>query len=141
MSDIKAFLQPPVMNETKEVIISKRFKGEDGNPTPFIIRVIDQETNEKLLKQSAKKVKMNGRVLQEIDTEKYGKLLVIACVIKPNFKDTELCDYYKTIDPLEVPSRMLTVGEYNRLIYKIKQLNELVTSDDEIDELGEEAKN
>ena len=35
MGDIKAFLQPPVTDETQEVIISKRFKGEDGKPVPF----------------------------------------------------------------------------------------------------------
>ena len=52
MGDIKAFLQPPVLNETKEVIISKRFKDENGKPIPFVIRVIDQETNDRLIKQA-----------------------------------------------------------------------------------------
>ena len=31
MSVLKGFLQPSPMEETKEVIISERFKGEDGN--------------------------------------------------------------------------------------------------------------
>ena len=71
MSDIKAFLQPPAMNETKEVVISKRFKGADGNPVPFVLRVIDQETNNKLIRQATKKVKVNGQIMQELDNEKY----------------------------------------------------------------------
>ena len=54
MGDIKAFLQPPVLNETKEVIISKRFKDENGKPVPFVIRVIDQETNDRLTKKATK---------------------------------------------------------------------------------------
>ena len=57
MGDIKAFLQPPVTDETQEVIISKRFKGEDGKPVPFVIRVIDQATNNRLLKRATKKGK------------------------------------------------------------------------------------
>ena len=141
MSDIKAFLQPPAMNETKEVVISKRFKGADGNPVPFVLRVIDQETNNKLIRQATKKVKVNGQIMQELDNEKYGKLLVQSCVVEPNFKDSEQCSYYKTLDPLEVPGRMLTVGEYNRLVYAIKELNELITSEDELAALEEEAKN
>lgn len=141
MSNIKAFLQPPVMDETREVVISKRFKGADGEPAPFIIRVIDQETNTKLIRQATKKVKSNGQIMQELDNEKYGKLLVQTCVVEPNFKDAELCSYYKTMDPLDVPGRMLTIGEYNRLVYAIKELNELVTSEDELSALEEEAKN
>lgn len=70
MGDIKAFLQPPVMNEEKEVVISKRFRGEDGKPVPFVIRVIDQETNGKLLKQAMRKTKLNGQIVQELDSDK-----------------------------------------------------------------------
>lgn len=140
MGDIKAFLQPPVLNETKEVIISKRFKDENGKPIPFVIRVIDQETNDRLIKQATKKGR-GGPSVQGFDDMKYGKLLINACVVTPNFKDSELCAYYKTVDPLEVPGRMLTVGEYNRLVRAIRELNELVTSDEDFDELDEEAKN
>lgn len=141
MSDIKNFLIPPIINETKKVIVSERFKGEDGTPIPFVIRVIDQETNEKLYKQASKKTKSNGRVLREIDEDKYGKLLVMACVVEPNLKDAELCAYYKTVDPLDVPGRMLTMGEYSKLVREIRKFNEISTSDEEIEELEEEAKN
>lgn len=139
--DIKAFLQPPVMNEEKEVIISKRFKGADGKPVPFVIRVINQETNGKLLKQATKKTKSSGQLIQELDSDKYGKLLVQACVVEPDFRNSDLCAYYKTVDPLDVPGRMLTVGEYNRLVSAIKEINELVTTEDEYSAMEEEAKN
>lgn len=141
MGDIKAFLQPPVMDETKEVVISKRFKGDDGEPVPFKIRVIDQETNSRLQKQATKKTKVNGQLIQELDNDRYGKLLVAACVLTPNFKDSEICAYYKTMDPLDVPGRMLTVGEYSRLVLEIKQTNGFITSDDDLVEAEEEAKN
>ena len=140
MGDIKAFLQPPVMDETKEVIVSKRFKGEDGKPVPFVIRVIDQETNNKLLKRATKTEKSNGRVSKELDNVLYGKLLLAACVVSPNFKDTELCDYYKTKDPLDVPGRMLSSREYARLVKEINRLNEFADTE-EYEENEEEAKN
>ena len=129
MADIKAFLLPPVMDETKEVVITKRAVDENGKPVPFVIRVIDQAT---------KKNRSNGRAVQELDTELYGKLLVGACVVQPNFKNAELCAYYKTVDPLEVPGRMLTMGEYNLLVRKIRELNDIVDNDEDLEE---EAKN
>lgn len=141
MGDIKAFLLPPVMEETKEVVITKRAVDESGKPVPFIIRVIDQETNNRLVKQATRKSKMNGQLVRELDDDKYGKLLVNACVVSPNFRDSELCAYYKTADPLDVPGRMLTVGEYNRLVREIKKLNDLALDEEELNELSEEAKN
>ena len=141
MGDIKAFLLPPVMEETKEVVITKRAVDESGKPVPFVIRVIDQETNNRLVKQATRKTKMNGQLVRELDDDKYGKLLVSACVVSPNFKDSELCAYYKTADPLDAPGRMLTVGEYNRLVREIKKINDLVSDEEELNELTEEAKN
>lgn len=141
MADIKAFLLPPVMDETKEVVITKRAVDENGKPIPFVIRVIDQETNDRLLKRAMKKTRANGRIVQELDTDKYGKLLVDACVVTPNFKDSELCAYYKTTDPLDVPGRMLTMGEYDLLVKEIRNLNEMIGDDDSLEELEEEAKN
>ena len=56
MSVLKAFLQPPTTNETKEVYID-RFKDEDGKVVPFKIRKISQSENEVLGRQSQKKRK------------------------------------------------------------------------------------
>ena len=141
MADIKAFLQPPVLGEEKDVLVSKRFRDEDGKPVPFTIRVIDQETNGRLLKRATKRTKMDGQIVEELDSDRYGKLLVDACVVFPNFKSVEVCEHYKTTDPLEVPGRMLNVGEYNRLVREIKIFNELTDDDNEFAQLKEEAKN
>lgn len=139
MGDIKAFLLPPVMEETKEVVITKRAKGPDGKPVPFILRRIDQETNDKLLRRAQRKVKNNGQFIIETDNEKFAKLLVQACVVEPDFKDAELCAYYKTVDPLDVPGRMLSSGEYAKLMREINDLNGF--EDDMFDAIEEKAKN
>ena len=137
MGDIKAFLLPPVMEETKEAAITKRAKGPDGKPVPFVLRAIDQETNDRLIRRAQRTSKVNGQTVRELDTEKYGRLLISACVIEPNFKDAELCAYYKTVDPLDVPGKMLSSGEYAKLMQEINSLNGF----EDIDGLEETAKN
>lgn len=139
MSDIKAFLLPPVMEETKEVVITNRAKGPDGKPIPFKLRRIDQETNSKLVKQAQKKKKVNGQIVTELDSARFGNLLILACVIEPDFKNSEICAHYKTVDPLEVPERMLSSGEYAKLMEEINKLNGF--DDDTTEAIEETAKN
>ena len=127
MSVLKGFLQPSPMEETKEVIISERFKGEDGQPLPFKIRKIDNETAGALLKKCTKNEKIHGQVIQTTDNNKYTNKLILACVIEPNFRDAEMCDYYKVINPEDVPGRMLSVGEFNRLAEAIMDFNDFDT--------------
>lgn len=140
MSGLKAFMKPPVTDTTEDVIISDRFTDEDGKVQPFKIRIISQEINESLHKQASRPIKKNGVVVgSETDTAKYGNLLLVACVVSPNFKDSELCSYYKTKDPTDVPARMLTAGEYGRLIKAVNRINGFTV--DEAETLEEEAKN
>lgn len=137
MSVLKGFLQPSPKGEKKEVIISKRFKGEDGKPLPFTIQTIDQDTNERLINMSTDRKKHKGSVEEKFDHEKYGKRLIAECTVEPNFKDSEMCSYYGVVDPLEVPGRMLSVGEYKKLVDEINELNGFVDAED----IEDEAKN
>ena len=137
MSALKAFLQPSVEGVTKEVIISERFKGEDGKPVPFVIKAISQKENEKLARMSRKTAKVDGVPVEKTDSILYTRRLILACVQEPDFSDQELCKYYGTEDPLEVRSQMLSVGEYNRLSNAILELNDMKS----MGEKSEEAKN
>ena len=141
--DLRAYMQPPVVNETKTVYPSKRLRGADGKPAPFVIRVIDQETNNKLIKQATEKKKANGRLVETLNSEKYGNLLIQACVVEPDLKNAELCSYYKTMNPVDTINRMLSVGEYNRLVREIKLLNEIdeLADDEDAEIVEEELKN
>lgn len=142
MSGLKAFMKPPVTDTTKDVIISDRFTDEDGKVQPFKIRIISQEINESLHNQASRPIKKNGVVIgSQTDSTKYGNLLIVACVVYPNFKDSELCNYYKTKDPLDVPRRMLTAGEFNKLVKAVNRINGFNVDDDQVETLEEEAKN
>ena len=142
MSGLKAFMKPPVTDTTEDVIISDRFTDENGKVQPFKIRIISQEINESLHNQASRPIKKNGVVIgSQTDSVKYGNLLIVACVVYPNFKDSELCNYYKTKDPLDVPRRMLTAGEFNKLVKAVNRINGFNVDDDQVETLEEEAKN
>ncbi|WP_024348035.1 phage tail assembly chaperone [Lacrimispora indolis] len=137
MSALKAFLQPSASGVTKEVVISDRFKDDEGNTVPFVIKTISQKENENLARISRKMTNVNGKPVEGLDNILYTKRLVLACVQEPDFSDQEICKYYGTEDPLEVASQMLNIGEYNRLSEAILELNGLKDPQDKL----EEAKN
>ena len=122
-ANIKNFLLEPVMSATEEVVITERAKDEEGNPVPFVLRRIDQDTNDRLVQRATRRERRNGQIVERFDSSFYGKLLIQACVIEPDFKDSELCQHYGTMDPLDVPSRMLSSGEYTRLMQAINRFN------------------
>lgn len=133
MSVLKGFLQPSPMDESTTVVISNRFKGEDGKPLPFKIRKIDQETANSL----RKKCTYTKKGISQLDSAKYSNTLIVECTLEPNFRDKDMCEYYKVIDPIDVPGRMLSIGEYGRLSDAIMEFNDFDTPE----KIEEEAKN
>lgn len=134
MSNLSAFLNP-VRVENQTLVISDRFKGEDGSPVPFVIRPLTQQENDGLVRKSTHTVKANGQPVEKLNSLEYGRRVVVAATVTPDFTSEELCRAYGTLDPLEVPGRMLLVGEYNRLSSAIMALSGLT------DDLEEQAKN
>ncbi len=135
MSDLHAFLHPVQGDDTVEVVISKRFLGEDGKPVPFRIRALTQEENDELTKKSMHLAKGGRRGEKELDRIGYNRRILVAATVSPDFSNEELCTAYGTMDPLEVPGRMLLAGEYDRLSREILALSGF----DE--DLEEQAKN
>lgn len=129
--NIKDFMLESV-EETQEIKLS-RFK------SPFVIKTITEEENDTIRKASMKPVKKGGIMTRELDSVRYSRELMVACVVEPNFKDSALCDFYKTLDPLEVPAKMLRAGEYMQISRAISKLNGF--DDESNEELEEEAKN
>ena len=131
MSNLKDFMLEST-EETQEIKLP-RFK------TPFKIKTITEEENDAIRTASMIPIKKNGTVHKELDSARYSRELMLACVVEPNFRSTELCDFYKTLDPLEVPGKMLRAGEYNRISRAIAKLNGF--DDEASEELEEEVKN
>ena len=123
MSNLNAFLHPVQGDETREVVISTRFRGEDGRPVPFRIRALTQEENDAISKRSMRLVKGGRRGEKELDSTEYASRIIAAATLEPDFSSEELCKAYGTMDPLEVPGKMLYAGEYKRLMDAIMELS------------------
>ena len=136
MSNLSAFLHPVTMQEEKEVVISKRFLDEDGNPAKFKIRSVTQDEADALLKQSTRTVKKrDGSMEQTVDDQNFNRRLIVAATVMPDFRAKELCDAYGVLDPLLVPGKMLFSGEFSNLLREILDLSGLN------DSVEDEAKN
>ena len=122
MSVLSAFLHPVTTTEEKEVVISKRFVDDKGNPVPFKIRTITQEENDKLVKAATRVEEKNGRRVEYLDDVDYARRLVVASTVSPDFTSKEMCDTYGVVSPQLVPGKMLLSGEYNRLAKAISDL-------------------
>ena len=130
MSNLSAFLNPVNPEETRSVVVSQRFRDGDGSPVPFVIRPNTQEENERMTKLSTRTVKVNGQPVEKLDSLEYGRRMVVAATVTPDFASEEMCVKYGTRDPLEVPSKMLLIGEYARLSRAIMELSGL---DDDVE--------
>lgn len=138
MDNLQAFLNPVSAEEVKEVVISKRFVDKDGKPIPFRIKTIMQEENERISRKCRKVETIRGQRVESMDNQKYNRALIVACTVEPDFRNADLCKAYGTVDPLDLPGKMLTVGEANNLAREILDLNGF---SDEAEQLEDEAKN
>lgn len=135
MASLSAFLNPVVPDE-EEIIISKRFQ-ENGKPVPFKIRPLTQEENQALIKQCSESKKGPRGTERRLNADRYSAALIVAATVEPDFRNAELCKAYGTMDPLQVPAKMLLAGEHQKLSEAILALSGI--SDDE--EAEEEVKN
>lgn len=123
MSKLSAFLNPVTTQEEKEVVISKRFLDEKGNPVPFKIRALTQEENDKITKQATRRTKESGQSVERLDNADYARRIILEATVEPDFRAKEMCDRYGVLDPLQVPGKMLLSGEYRKLMDAILELS------------------
>lgn len=102
--DLYAFLHPIELKEESEVVISKRFRDENGNVVPFKIKAISQEENDLITKKSRRAEKTNGFVQEIFDPVEYNKRLIVAATVFRILqtlrfvKDTERWTHWKFPD-------------------------------------------
>ena len=124
---------------TKEVIVSKRFKDEQGNPIKWKIKAISQETSEALVSKYTTSKVVNGELLERFDRKNWQAELLVESVIDPDLKNAELCKQFGTLDPIELIKKMLLPGEYLRLVKLVMDINGYFETYD--DAIYEQAKN
>lgn len=111
--DILDFFVPTGL--TEEVIVSDRFKDENGEIIPFIIKAVSEEDSRKIRIFS---MTDKGR----IDRDKYLTLLVCKAVTSPNLCDSTLQSAYGVLGEDRLLSKMLLAGEFALLAKKVQAL-------------------
>lgn len=127
--------------ENEKVVISDRFKDENGVSIPFEIRVMTNGEDSELRKKCTKKVQVPGKkgmFTNETDYEAYVGLQAVNCVVYPDLKDSELQDSYGVMGELALLKAMLTLGEYANLLEEVQKINGF---DKDMQELVDETKN
>lgn len=136
---LSAFFAQNVEQEiTEEVVVSDRFKGEDGNPIPWKLRSMTEGENEAIRKSSQRKIKEKGTMAIDLNAEEYMTKLVVASVVYPDLKDAELQTSYGVLGAEQLVKRMLLPGEYAELVAKVQEVNGF---DKDINDLVEDVKN
>ena len=128
MGNLGAYLRPIPAGKTKEIFL-ENFKDEKGNKIPFVVKAITPKENEMIVKRNTIKGKLNSTT--------YGNELIVTCLETPHLKDTELCNFYGVMDPMEVPSLMFTIGEKQVVMDAITEINDIKMASN----LMNEAKN
>lgn len=132
--DLKAFLVP-ITDETNKVLVSKRFKDEQGNPAPFVIKTLSAEEAQAIQKRVTK---TNKQGIQEVDFAEYQNQVVAKSVVEPDLSNAELQAHYNTRGETNVLLKMLTIAEFTTLRLAVFKASDL---DLDINEAIEEAKN
>lgn len=135
------FAENAAPSENQKVIVSKRFRSEDGKELPFVIRPITSEEDEMLREECTVKKPVkgkSGRYTMELDSNKYMGLMAAACTVWPDLQNAQLQDNYHVMEPDALLKRMLLPGEYAEYLKKIQEINGFDVS---MNDLKEDAKN
>lgn len=136
---LSAFFAQNVVSEiTEDVIVSDRFKGEDGKPIPWKLRSMTEAENESIRKSSQRKVKDKGTVTVDTDMEAYLTKLVTTSVLFPDLKNAELQKSYGVMGDDQLIRKMLLPGEYATLLQKVQEINGF---DKSVNDYADEVKN
>lgn len=138
MSTLQEFLNlNPVDNVVNEVIVSDRFKDENGSPLRFKIKAMtNAEFEEARKKATTIKTKKGGSF--DFDTRKFNETIIINHTINPEFKDANSIQKMGCITPEQYLNKVLLAGEIAELANQIQTLSGF---DKTFEEDIEEAKN
>lgn len=116
----------------KEVVVSKRFKDEDGNPIPWEIRPLSTAKIRKLRKESMRFVQNK----LDVDIDVLNMKMVLESVVFPDLKDEKVQESHGVMGEEALLDKILLPGEYDELVSQVVDLCGYNSN-----ELVEEAKN
>lgn len=130
MSKLEDFLGLSDITEVRKTIkIKIRDKVYD-----FVIRPLSEEENSEFQKRSRVSDKKGNVTL---NSTKFSELIIDACIVEPDFKNSEFLSKVKCTDSIEFMKRKFPSGVFTELLGQIQTLSGFDSFESEI----EEAKN
>ncbi|QNK57550.1 MULTISPECIES: phage tail assembly chaperone [Paenibacillus] len=139
MSTLQQFLnRHPVDNLTEEVVISDRFRDEEGQLMKFTIRAMSADDMASYQKRAMKINPKSKDRKVEIDSGAITKAIVVNHTVNPSFKDAESIRELGCFDADSYLQKVLLAGEIEELAKEIQRISGYNTN---FEELVDEAKN
>lgn len=136
MSTLQDFLNTnPVDDVTDEVVISERFKDNEGKLLKFRIKAMTNRDFDDLRRRCTE-IKKGRKV--EFDSQKFNLAVIVNHTLVPDFKDAASIQKLGCRTPEEYLNKVLLAGEVANLANEIQKLSGF---DVDLEALVEEAKN
>lgn len=126
--------------ENKKIVVSSRFKDENGNPIPWEVRIISADEDEKIRKECTRTVPVTGKKGQfreRFDSNEYLTKLAVKSVVSPDLYNAELQNSYRVMSAEELIKTMLYKDEFDTLTEKLIE----DSAAEDINDLIDTAKN
>lgn len=121
---------------TTEIVVSDRFKDDNGNPIKWKIRALKPKRFMKLTSGSIKLTEDGSVDMSETDAMNFQ--LLTETIEYPNLKDVELQNSYGVMGTADLLDAMLTTPEFQLLSKKVNDLHMVNKS---TYEMADEVKN
>ena len=139
MSGLQQFLNNNFVDGLeRDVVVSNRFKDENGQLMKFSVRAISSSEFSDLKRKHSKVTYKDGKQVVDFDDKGFIESVVVEFTKDPNFKDAKSIEEAGVISPGDYINKVLLAGEVLELY---RQITVLSGFDKNISELIEEAKN
>ncbi|WP_101773999.1 phage tail assembly chaperone [Peptostreptococcus faecalis] len=133
MSKFQGFLKENAeRRDKKELIISDRFKNEEGKAEVFVIKPIKLSRIAELRNENTTVDKNGNEKVNEVDVQLD---LIAESVVSPDFKDVGLQESYGVLGEKELINEMLLIGEIELLTNEINAFNGMKGFRSQVDEV------
>ena len=125
----------PVDTMTKDVVVSKRLRDENGELYKFTIKPMLQD--EYLTYQEQCTISKKGGKI-EFNTKRFNQLLILNHTMVPDFRNADFLQKVGCVRPEQALNKLLLSGEIQNLAEQIRIVSGF---EDSLDDLVEEVKN
>ena len=119
MNGLSMFFKENVeVRPNRKVVVSERFKDENGKPLEWEIRSITVDEDDAIRKECTKRVPIvgkKGQFTQDFDSNTYILKLTATSIVNPNLNNEQLQNSWGVMSATQLLSKMLYADEYNAL--------------------------